>query len=297
MVCAERINSYVITITGKHTMSDLRHDDTVHPSLTKISGISPNGSAYSVFGDADKTLIFIHGVGMNQQVWQPQIEWFSKRFRVVVYDLLGHGCSPMPCKQAQLSEYCSQLNALYDDLDIQDAVLIGHSTGALISVEFALNHPEKVISLIPMNIVYRRDQAMRKAVLGRANRVLQDNQIHGINVTLDRWFSSKTDPQKMEKIQCIRQFLEDADPVGYGRTYRMFAQSDEAFVGRLHQLKLPVLYLTGEADPNSTPQMSMQMAQDSPRGQVKTVNEEAHMMAYISPEKVNPIIEEFIDAH
>ena len=40
-------------------------------------------------------LIFIHGVGIQSDVWQPQIEYFSKTYRVIVYDLLGHGESPL----------------------------------------------------------------------------------------------------------------------------------------------------------------------------------------------------------
>ena len=57
---------------------------------------------------------------------------------------------------------------------------------------------------------------------------------------------------------------------------------------------MPVLYLTGDKDPNSTPRMSKQMAEMTPRGEFYSIDDEAHMMAYIAPEKVNAIIKRFL---
>ena len=278
-------------------MNGLRHGNKSIAQFKARSAKSPLGTHYCVYGDGEDVLVFIHGVGMNQMVWQPQVDFFLKHHQVIVYDLLGHGDSPMPSEQACLSEYSRQLLELIDSLKLKRVMLIGHSTGALISVDFALSHPDRVKALIAMNIVYRREVNQRTDVENRANKVLNDKEITGIETTLARWFSLKTDPQDQEKINRIRQFLKTADPVGYGRTYRMFAQSDDVFVGRLNQLSKPVLYLTGEADPNSTAQMSMQMAQESPYGEALALPDEAHMMAYISAEKINPILDEFILRH
>jgi len=57
---------------------------------------------------------------------------------------------------------------------------------------------------------------------------------------------------------------------------------------------VPVLYLTGSEDPNSTPEMSNKMANESPQGCSVSIDNEAHMMAYMAPEKINPVIENFI---
>jgi len=58
-------------------------------------------------------------------------------------------------------------------------------------------------------------------------------------------------------------------------------------------LRPPVLYLTGDEDPNSTPAMSQQMAEETPNGSYNSLIGEAHMMSYIAADKVNPIIEQF----
>jgi pimeloyl-ACP methyl ester carboxylesterase len=57
---------------------------------------------------------------------------------------------------------------------------------------------------------------------------------------------------------------------------------------------MPVLYLTGSDDPNSNSKMSHEMAKESPKGFSKIIDNEAHMMAYIAPAKVNTIIKDFL---
>lgn len=258
---------------------------------------TPTRTCYRKYGSDNPVLVFIHGVGMNQHVWQPQVDYFCKDYGVVVYDLLGHGNSAMPSARASLVDYAAQLADLIEHLGVTEFNLVGHSVGALISVEFALQHPEKIISLVPLNIVYKRDQQQSDAVLERAKKVLAEQKISAIDVTLKRWFADATDAKSREKIEVIRSYLSEVNPDGYGQTYKMFAQSDRDFDGRLEQFRKPVLYLTGECDPNSTPAMSDQMAGDTPNGQATSIAGEAHMMAYISPEKVNPIIDRFIREH
>ena len=75
------------------------------------SNFTKDGTTYKVVGNHSNALIFIHGVGIQSDVWQPQIEYFSKTYRVIVYDLLGHGESPVQ-KKATLDDYVKQLYLL-----------------------------------------------------------------------------------------------------------------------------------------------------------------------------------------
>ena len=84
-----------------------------------------------------------------------------------------------------------------------------------------------------MNIVYKRTQTQRDAVIARAEKVLAHGQIVGVEGALARWFAGKSDPASLEKIAAVGQWLSQVDPIGYGRTYRLFANSDDAFVGAI----------------------------------------------------------------
>jgi len=238
-------------------------------------------------------LIFIHGVGMCDEIWAPQVEYFSKKYQVITYDFLGHGQSPLPKNKPTLDDYVEQLNNLVDSIGVSNFSLVGHSMGAIISVAFARKFPLKVNALVALNIVFNRSEKAQKDVLLRANQVLKSNKILKIEKTLERWFKNNISSAELNKIDKVRNWLKNTSPKGYGEAYRLFALSDKVFVNNLYQLKLPILYLTGNEDPNSTPLMSEQISQETPNSSSKSVNGEAHMMSYIAADKVNPIIEQF----
>jgi len=252
-----------------------------------------DGTAFKSYGDQPSPLIFIHGVGMRGDVWSPQVEYFSNDYQVITYDFLGHGESHLPPEEPVLDDYVEQLNSLLKHLNLSLISLVGHSMGALISVAFALKHPDKVKALVPINIAFNRSEEAQKGVLNRANQILQTNKILNIEQTLERWFKNKTSADDLKKIDKIRNWLANTSPQGYGRAYRLFALSDKVFINKLSRLKPPVLYLTGDEDPNSTPAMSQQMAEETPNGSSNSLTSEAHMMSYIAANKVNPIIEQF----
>ena len=252
-----------------------------------------DGTAFKSYGDQPSPLIFIHGVGMRGDVWSPQVEYFSNDYQVITYDFLGHGESHLPPEEPVLDDYVEQLNNLLKHLNLSLISLVGHSMGALISVAFALKYPDKVKALVPINIAFNRSEEAQKGVLNRANQILQTNKILNIEQTLERWFKNKTSADDLKKIDKIRNWLANTSPQGYGRTYRLFALSDKVFLNKLSRLRPPVLYLTGDEDPNSTPDMSQQMAEETPNGSSNSLTGEAHMMSYIAANKVNPIIEQF----
>ncbi|MCS5592600.1 MAG: alpha/beta hydrolase [Gammaproteobacteria bacterium] len=273
-------------------MNDLSTD----PSLSPRESTS-GGTTYTVTGESTSALVFIHGVGMNADVWQPQIEHFGQNYQVFAYDFFGHGNSPLPAQEPTLDDYVEQLNGLCKELKLTSFSLIGHSMGALISVAFALKYPKKVRALVPMNIVYNRRKKDRDNVLARAEKVIETGEIGMSQPTLRRWFAGKDSAVEQNKITKIQKWLSEVSPYGYGHAYRLFALSDTMFVNKLSRLGMPVLYLTGSDDPNSTPVMSKTMAELTPKGDFFSITQEAHMMAYIAPEKVNKIIESFLNKH
>ena len=270
-------------------MSDLG----INNQKTVSNLFNKEGTSYKIFGDRPPTLIFIHGVGMCNEIWAPQVEYFSKKYQVITYDFLGHGQSPLPKNEPTLDDYVEQLNNLVDSIGVSNFSLVGHSMGAIISVAFARKFPLKVNALVALNIVFNRSEKAQKDVLLRANQVLESNKILNIEKTLERWFKNNISSAEMNKIDKVRNWLKNTSPKGYGEAYRLFALSDKVFVNNLYQLKLPILYLTGNKDPNSTPLMSEQISQETPNSSSKSVNGEAHMMSYIAANKVNPIIEQF----
>jgi (E)-2-((N-methylformamido)methylene)succinate hydrolase len=256
------------------------------------------GTSYSVYAPqseaAGETVVLIHGVGMSQSVWAPQIDALSETFRVVVYDMLGHGESALPSEAPTLGEYATQLESLLDAIQISCTHVVGHSMGALVALEFALIHPQRTLSVAALNAVYDRTPAQREAVMTRAAMLDDERANAGVDATLSRWFGDPIPGHLTQAAQAVRALLLDVDPVGYARTYRLFACSDDAHVGRLARLTVPALFLTGECDPNSSAQMSLAMAAVAPRARAEVLANERHMMNVANPERVNASLLAFL---
>ncbi|QCP51369.1 alpha/beta fold hydrolase [Trinickia violacea] len=256
------------------------------------SGVAA-GTSYSVYAsradDAGKraTVVLIHGVGMNQSVWAPQVDALCDEFDVVVYDMLGHGRSALPSPAARLDEYAAQLALLLDTLDVEAAHVVGHSMGALVALEFALTYPDRTLSVAALNAVYDRTPEQRQAVMSRAETLDDATFLPGIDATLARWFGDPVPGHLTGAAQAVRTLLMSVDPIGYQRTYRLFASADGAHVGRLERLAVPALFLTGEHDPNSSPAMSLAMAAAAPGGRAEIIANERHMMNVTEPALVN----------
>ena len=256
------------------------------------------GTCYSVYAPqsnaACETVVLIHGVGMNQSVWAPQIDALSESFRVVVYDMLGHGESALPSATPTLDEYATQLESLLDAIQVERAHVVGHSMGALVALEFALLNGPRTLSVVALNAVYDRTPAQREAVMTRAESLGEAPAESGVDATLSRWFGDPIPGHLTQAARAVRTLLLAVDPVGYARTYRLFARSDDAHVGRLASLAVPALFLTGECDPNSSGQMSRAMAALAPRARAEVIANARHMMNVTDPERVNASLLAFL---
>lgn len=259
------------------------------------SGFDSVGTHYTRLGPADApVVVMIHGLGMNQDYWQPQVMAFAGTFHVVVYDIIGHGESPMPDEDISMDDMVDQLHGLLHDLEIERAHIVGHSMGALIATGFALAHPEQSLSLAALNGVYDRPADVRVAAEARAAEIMSGASCTGNETTFKRWFGDAPDDDQAETIAWIKAKVEDNDPTGYGRIYNLFSRSDDAYVGKLEGLACRALFLTGELDPNSLPLMSEKMAAAAPRGIAISLEGERHMMSLISPAATTNILGDFL---
>ncbi|MGZ9706833.1 alpha/beta fold hydrolase [Pseudomonas sp. GNP013] len=92
----------------------------------------------NVIGDGMATLVFSHGFGCNQAMWNYLAPHFTERFRVVMYDLVGAGLSDLVAfdktKYSTLDGYARDLNEIIDAYARGPVILVGHSVSAMIGV-------------------------------------------------------------------------------------------------------------------------------------------------------------------
>ena len=100
-------------------------------------------------------IVFIHGVGLTKEIWEPQINFF-KDYNTLTYDLLGHGKTPLNKSRLSFDDFSSQLLNLISELSFSKIHLVGFSLGALIARHFASEHSDKLSSLIILSSIYKK---------------------------------------------------------------------------------------------------------------------------------------------
>jgi 3-oxoadipate enol-lactonase len=87
-------------------------------------------------------------IGTTHAMWGPQIEALARRWRAVRFDARGHGGSPAPRGPYKVTELAADVIALADALGIESFAYCGVSLGGAIGLQLALEHPERVSSLV-----------------------------------------------------------------------------------------------------------------------------------------------------
>lgn len=94
-------------------------------------------------------IVFIHGMIMTAEMWEPQMDALENAFTTIAYDVRGHGCTGGSEENPySIDLFASDLNALLNALDIDRAVICGLSMGGAIAQAFAAVHPQRVTGLV-----------------------------------------------------------------------------------------------------------------------------------------------------
>ncbi|MED5609936.1 MULTISPECIES: alpha/beta fold hydrolase [unclassified Pseudomonas] len=254
---------------------------------------TPAGTSYLATGQG-QPVVLIHGVGLNKEMWGGQIVGLAPHYRVIAYDMLGHGASPRPEPGTGLVGYAAQLRELLDHLQIPQATVIGFSMGGLVARAFALHHPQQLQGLVILNSVFNRSAEQRAGVIERTRQAAEHGPDANAEAALSRWFSREYQAANPAQIAAIRQTLASNDPQGYLTTYELFATQDMYRTEDLGSIRVPTLVATGELDPGSTPEMARQLAARIPGAQVAILDEQRHMMPVESPRLVNQVLLDFL---
>ena len=257
---------------------------------------SESGLAY-VHAGSGPLLLFVHGVGMRAENWHQQVAALSDSFTVVCPDLPGHGRSGMQ-EVHGLNDYVLIIGRFVEELLETEGqsrlTLCGHSLGALIVLSLAAQLPHKVAACVAVSAIHNRSEAALNAVQQRAAELSNEDAPIEVENTLLRWFDSP--PKANEKLahDYCAAWLMGNDKRAYASAYHAFAQVRSLPETTLQALRCPVLFCTGEADPNSTPEMATQLAQATSRGQALSIAHARHMLPLTHPEQFNQALIEFL---
>ena len=256
-----------------------------------INGTDSSKTFY-LLNQTDKKIpiVFIHGVGLTHEIWQPQLEYFKDR-TTISYDILGHGKTPLNKSNINFDDFSEQLNNLLNELNFDKIHLIGFSIGSLIARNFATRYNNRLKSLTLLGSIFKRNEEQQKIVNDRFNLAKKNLKLS--RQALKRWFTDKyleKNPDTYEKISSI---LEKNNMENFLRVYKLFVyhKNDENF----QNIKVNTLVMTGENDVGSTVDMSKKLSEVINNSQLKVIKDGKHLCGIECADDVNMTIKNFID--
>jgi len=227
--------------------------------MWKIPQVSE--TAYDLSGPRDApVIVFIHGLGLSRRLWDSHLPAF-KNFRILNYDLFGHGDSGVAPNAMTLGRYAQQLADLLTDRQIEKAHIIGFSIGGMINRRFAIDFPDKVASLVILNSPHNRGEEAQIAVEGRAIAARDQGAFATLEAAITRWFTPDY-LRNDDAAQSVRNWRKDVDPNGYAQAAWVLANGVRELIAPSKAITAPTLVMTCENDSGSTPAMSYAIAKE-----------------------------------
>ena len=238
-------------------------------------------------------LVFIHGVGLDHQMWNPQINNLNE-FSTITYDLLGHGKTPCKKEKLTLNDFSNQLVTILEHLQINKINLIGFSLGSLIALDFTSNYEDKINKLILIGTTYKRSNQERSLVLDRYNQAKLNKPIS--KQALKRWFSDDYLEKNPKTYELFMNILnkKPEDHKNFLKAYDLFANHKDN-VQAIQKNIVKTLVMTGSDDPGSTPTMSKELVKDLVNSSYIEIKNGKHLCSIECADDVNINIRNFIN--
>ena len=257
------------------------------------NNFDPNQNHYIYIEKNTTPLIFIHGVGLDHQMWSPQIDNLTE-FSTITYDLLGHGKTPCKKDKLSLNDFSNQLTEILEYLQINKIHLIGFSLGSLIALDFVSKMQNKVDKLILIGTTYKRTIEERCLVLDRYNQAKLNKPIS--KQALKRWFTDEYLEKNPKTYELFRDILNknSEDHKNFLKAYELFANhKDNTQV--IQNITSKTLVMTGSDDLGSTPAMSKELIKDIANSSYIEIKNGKHLCSIECADDVNIKIKNFIN--
>jgi pimeloyl-ACP methyl ester carboxylesterase len=264
----------------------------------KKQAVLPDGETLAYIDTGNPSgapVVLIHGYTDSARDWVPLMPYLSKRFRLVLVDIRGHGRSSKPeCCYTRL-DFAYDIKLLLDSLGIQRADIVGHSLGSIIAQTFAEFWPEKTgrVVLIASTGGRPPDMAPPKFDFAGEIRKLKD-PIEADSPFMIAWWDSPTpvDPD------FIRRQRKDAAGIPLRVWLAVLDQGLPSDYGDLQstlpKLKAPTLLIWGSKDPIMEEPMRKTLIDALPAAHVKVFEGLGHNPFWEDPEGVAGAINQFL---
>ena len=260
-----------------------------------INGIRTN--YIDVGGPSQKPpVVLIHGFPFSHEMWNPQIEFLKTKYRVIAYDIRGHGNSDDGDGQYTIEFFVDDLLALLDYLKISKATLCGLSMGGYIALRVMERNPERVASLVLCDTGSQADSNEVKLRRAANMKLVKSKGVKEFaGVYLKAIIRQESFQSRSFEVEAIRKMIESNSEIGIcGTLLALACRTDTTDL--LDVIAVPTLIMVGEEDKVTPPKLSELMDSKISGSAIHILPNAAHLSNLENTEDFDKFLGEFLDS-
>jgi 3-oxoadipate enol-lactonase len=252
-------------------------------------------TCYNIYGKAvGLPVVFIHGFPFSQEMWRSQVAELSGDYRVVTYDVRGHGESEVGDGQYSIEFFVDDLLALLERLEIEKVVVVGLSMGGYIALRAVERNPERFRALVLCHTRSEADTDEAKLKRTASIRFVKQEGAKKFAEGFVRGvFAPQTFNSKPAIVKSILEIIERMSPLAIAGTLLALAARTDT-TASLSKITVPTLILAGESDTLIPISAGQSMHEKIPNSELLVIPKSAHLSNLENPEEFNRLLLNFL---
>jgi 3-oxoadipate enol-lactonase len=244
--------------------------------------------------DGAPVIIFVHGFPFNKSMWDEQLKVLKENYRVIAYDVRGHGNSDAGTEDFSIDLFANDLINFMDELKIDKTILCGLSMGGYIALNAVDNYPDRFDALILCDTNCIADTPDVKEKRMQAIESIKKNGVEKFaDESIKNLFAPESFSTKKAEIAAVRNMIVNTTKESLYETLRAFYERKET-CSKLKNFSLPTLIIVGKED-KVTPVTAAQLIRENIEESFLYMLEHAgHLSNLENPVEFNKQLEEFI---
>jgi 3-oxoadipate enol-lactonase len=244
--------------------------------------------------DGAPVIIFIHGFPFNKSMWNKQVKALKNNYRVIAYDVRGHGNSDVGNEDFSIELFVKDLLNLMDALNVDRTILCGLSMGGYIALNAIENYPDRFDALIlsDTNCISDTPEVKEKR-MKTIESIKKDGVEKFADESMNNFFAPESLSTKKKEIAAVRDMIVNTSKQTLYKTLQAFYERKET-CSRLPEIKVPVLIMVGKEDIITPPAAALTMHEKIKGSIIHIIDHAGHLSNMENLGEFNNRLTEFL---
>ena len=237
-------------------------------------------------------MTFSNSLAADLSIWDPQVNHFRDKYRILRYDTRGHGKSEPISGAYTLDMLANDVLGLWNALGINKSHFIGLSLGGMTAQSLALQYPERMHSIAICDSRADCPEGYRSNWHQRIPEVEKNGMEPLVEPTLQRWFTNGCRSAEPEMMDRVRAMIRSTSSFGYIGCAQAILGLD--YLSKLKAITLPAIFIVGAQDGGTPPEAAQAMHKEVAGSQYVEIDPAAHVSNMENPVAFNKTLDDFL---